>query len=99
MREFTYRCECHRRTFLLCDCNSCLYSRHEGEADYIGDYIFETGQVGENLLLNRNLLLGICVEHALVVISMFFEKVAENLVTYRGWGVLRLGDMNRYDFV
>ena len=93
-----YRCKCHAPTFLLGDLNSRLYSRYEGESAFIGHYVFENGQAGDNPLLNRNLLLEVCAEHALVIANTFFEKAAENLVTYRGWGVPRFAEITRYDF-
>ena len=97
MSEFTYCCKCHGLFVLLGAFSFFLYSRHEGEADYLGDYIFETGQVADDPFLNRNLLLEVCTEHALVIANTFFEKAAEYLVTYRGWGVPHLADINRYD--
>ena len=47
---------------------------------------------------NRSLLLEFCNEHSCLVANTVFEKPADELVTYRGWGLDRFADVHYRDF-
>ena len=87
LSDYLHRLKCHGPKLVVGDVNARLHRVRPGGEEMLDPYVFGHPSSAENPLVNRSLLLQLCVRHRMRVMNTIFAHSAERRVTYREWGV------------
>ena len=98
LHDFVHSQRVHGPTFTLGDFNARLHFRRPTEETYIGPGVFGDPTRALESTSNRELLMELCYASEGVLINTFYPHDADNLVTYRGFGIPALAEITHRDF-